>query len=62
VRADADKPGWRTREKRRAKDLAFLEWLKIATMPELTSALRGTLPEWRRVAIQRRLDSTPEEP
>lgn len=48
-------PGWRTREKRREKDIAFLEWLRTASKLEVAQALRGTLPEWRRVALRRAL-------
>lgn len=67
MKADADRPGWRTREKRREQDRAFLAWLTTATKLELAQALRTTLPEWRRVAVQRRLtapavDATPKPP
>lgn len=63
--ADADGAGWRTRERRRESDLAFLAELRKATLPELEvmrwNYRHKSAPEWRRaaieVAIQRRVRS-----
>jgi hypothetical protein len=54
--ADADGAGWRTRERRRESDLAFLAELRRATLPELevmrTNYRHKSAPEWRRAAIE----------
>ena len=55
--ADADSPGWRTREKRRLADLAFLDGLRTATSEELdqleANHAHKKAPQWKRVAIAR---------
>lgn len=53
--ADADGAGWRTRERRRESDLAFLAELRRASLPELEvmrwNYRHKSAPEWRRAAI-----------
>ena len=54
--ADADRPSWRTRERRRASDIAFLAKLRDAMLPELevmrANYRHKSAPEWRRAAIE----------
>ena len=52
--ADADRPSWRTRERRRAADLAFIAWLRTATRAELEAMLPHVWG-WRAVAVRRRM-------
>ncbi len=55
MRPDADGPSWRTREKRREKDIKFLEWLRTATKKEIAEMMKLKLPDWRQVALRRAL-------
>jgi hypothetical protein len=55
MRADADGPSWRTRQKRRERDIEFLAWLRTATKRELAVMMNAKLPDWRAVAVRRAL-------
>jgi hypothetical protein len=54
-RADADRPSRRTQERRRQRDLEFLEVLKKANAEELDRMVWESKrwPKWRRVAVAR---------
>lgn len=53
--SDEDKPGWRTRVKRRQQDIDFLAWLKTAMKQEILAMMKLILPEWREIALKRAL-------
>jgi hypothetical protein len=57
VRADADGASWRTRQRRREADIAFLEKLRTATLDEVRELERNhagkKAPQWKKVAIER---------
>lgn len=55
--ADADRASWRTRERRRQADIAFLAKLRTATLDELRELGRHhahkKTPRWKQIAIER---------
>lgn len=55
--ADADRPTFRQIERRRQRDIAFLERVRAAEVDELEQLKREymTGPDWRRVAVERAL-------
>lgn len=58
VLADADGAGWKTLQNRRQGDIQFLEQVRAADLGELLEMLKALgpeQPEWRRVALHRRL-------
>jgi hypothetical protein len=53
--ADADGPEERVLERRRADDIAFIEWLRSAPEIELRARISRDMPMWRRAAVARKL-------
>lgn len=55
--ADGDFPHGSRSERRRERDIIFLEWVKTAPKADLLKALEDpALPRWREIALQRRLN------
>ncbi len=55
--ADFDRPSPAVIERRREADLAFLEWVRLATVDEMRDYEHSRpLPQWRRVAIARAMN------
>lgn len=57
VFADADRPGWAQRARRRQSDLDFLELVRHAGVGVLRRLERNHIngPAWKKVAIERAL-------
>jgi hypothetical protein len=59
IHADRDGAGWRTIQRRRDRDLRFLEKVRACTTIDEVTALRREqskpIPEWRYVALMRAL-------
>lgn len=62
VFADADRPSYRTEQRRREKDLAFLERVRAASLEELAQMRREhagkSAPQWKVIAIERAIART----
>ncbi len=53
--ADGDSPTAAQLERRRQSDLAFISWVRRASIVALRAAQKRELVNWRRVAIERAL-------